>query len=101
MSKTLLENTLREALVPEVLEVRDRTEAHAGHSGASEGGHYELTVVSRRFEGLSALDRHRLVYDVSARIPHIHALAIRAWTPDEYAQRAARRSTGRSRPVVL
>ena len=101
MSKTLLETALREALAPEVLEIRDRTEAHADHSGASEGGHYELTVVSRRFEGLPLLDRHRLVYDASAKVPQIHALAIRAWTPQEHAERAASRGAGRGRPVIL
>jgi len=100
MSKTLLEKALRETLAPEILEIRDRTQAHAGHSGADDGGHYELTIVSQRFEGLPPLARHRLVYEASAGIPRIHALAIHARTPAEHAERTASRRGGRDRPTL-
>ncbi len=74
------------ALDPEHLELRDDSALHAGHAGArSGGGHYHLTIVSKRFSGLSRVQRHRLVYErLSALMSgNIHALAITARTPDE------------------
>ena len=74
------------ALDPEQLELTDDSAAHAGHAGArSGGGHYQLTIVSRRFAGLGRLQRHRLVYETlgSLMTGTIHALAITARTPDE------------------
>ena len=82
--------TLRERLtrlLPSVLEVRDDSAAHAGHAGAAAGGgHFSLLIVSEQFAGLTRLARHRAVLDrVADLIPHpVHALAIRAYTPDEF-----------------
>ena len=44
------------------------------------GDHFQVTVASRRFEGLSLVDQHRLVYDALAeplRNGAIHELRIR------------------------
>ena len=48
------------------------------------GDHFRVEVTSARFEGLSTLDRHRLVHDaVGPRLTReIHALEIRTLTPD-------------------
>lgn len=83
---TVIENRLREAFAPESVQVTDESAAHAGHAGAkSGGGHYALTIVSRRFEGQAPLARHRLIYqalgDLMGR--EIHALRIEALTPNE------------------
>lgn len=81
--------TIRERLAPldpESLEVFDDSQEHAGHVGARDGGgHYQLVIVSREFAGKPAVARHRLVYQaLSDLMPgRIHALAIRAYTPDE------------------
>lgn len=77
---------LAEALAPSVLELTDESAMHAGHEGAkSGGGHYRLTIVSERFEGLRLVMRHRLVYDSVHDMMHtdIHALAITALAPSE------------------
>jgi len=74
------------ALDPLVLELRDDSAAHRGHAGAREGGgHYALRLVSRRFEGLAKLARHRLVYDLLADLMRrdIHALSLVLLTPEE------------------
>ena len=74
-------------LLPSVLEIHDDSAEHAGHAGAAAGGgHFSVTIVSEAFEGLSRLARHRAVLDrVGDLIPHpVHALAIRAYTPDEF-----------------
>ena len=64
----------------------DESAAHAGHAGAaSGGGHYQLTIVSARFAGMSRVARHRLVYETLAPLMQhrIHALAVRAYAPGE------------------
>ena len=80
-----IEQALRAALAPSRLEVDDDSAAHAGHAGAREGRHFSVRVTSARFNGLSRVARHRLVYDslrpLIAR--GIHALAIDARATDE------------------
>jgi BolA protein len=74
------------ALDPQSIDLLDESEKHAGHAGArSGGGHFSLTVVSRRFAGCDKLARHRLVYAALGPLMQreIHALAINALAPDE------------------
>jgi len=84
-----VEEMIRERLsrlAPESLEIFDDSHEHAGHAGAKDGGgHFQLVIVSREFAGKPAVTRHRLVYDaLSDLIPkRIHALAIRAYAPEE------------------
>ena len=78
-----VEAALRERLRPTVVEVQDDSHLHAGHAGAREGRHFSVTITSARFEGLSRVGRHRLVYDaLHSLMPRgIHALAIDARAP--------------------
>jgi BolA protein len=80
-----IEAVLRAAFAPLSLQVQDDSHLHAGHAGAREGRHFSVQVVSERFNGLSRLARHRLVYDaLRPQIQHgIHALAIDARAPAE------------------
>lgn len=74
------------ALSPESLEILDESGAHIGHAGARDGGgHYRLIIVAGAFSGLPLQRRHRLVYDALGAMMHkeIHALAIKAYAPDE------------------
>lgn len=73
-------------LSPEALEIYDDSHEHAGHAGARDGGgHFQLVIVSRQFSGQSKVSRHRLIYQaLSGLMPdRIHALAIRAYAPEE------------------
>jgi BolA protein len=75
------------ALAPTMLEIEDDSALHAGHAGSEAGGgHFSVTIVSEHFRGLSRLARHRAVLErVGDLIPHpVHALAIRAYAPDEF-----------------
>ena len=75
------------ALAPTVLDIRDDSAEHIGHAGAAAGGgHFSVTIVSERFNGLSRLARHRAVLErVGDLIPHpVHALAIHAYAPHEF-----------------
>ncbi|MGI8596529.1 MAG: BolA family protein [Thermoleophilaceae bacterium] len=49
------------------------------------GDHFRAEVISERFDGLSRIDRHRLVYDVFGDEVGgpIHALSLKTSTPEE------------------
>ena len=79
---------LVEALDPAAIEVVDDSHKHVGHAGARGGqGHFGVDIVSAAFAGKLPLARHRLVYAALGDMMQtdIHALAIRARTPDEAA----------------
>jgi BolA family transcriptional regulator, general stress-responsive regulator len=81
-----IETKLRASLQPVQLDIEDESHKHAGHAGASSGGgHFNVTIVSTAFAGKSLLQRHRLIYDALGDTlrREIHALSIRALTPDE------------------
>jgi BolA family transcriptional regulator, general stress-responsive regulator len=82
LSRTI-EEKLRAALAPSVLEIEDDSASHAGH-GAS-GAHVKVTIVSDKFTGLSLIARHRLVNGALAEELKgpIHALQIIARAPGE------------------
>jgi len=52
--------------------------------------HFEAIVVAAEFEGKRPLARHQLVYKTLGALMgnEIHALSIRAFTPDEWQQQA-------------
>lgn len=82
-----IERILRERFQPIHLELRDESARHAGHAGAAAGGgHYDVTIVSAVFEGLSLLEQHRLVNEaLRDLIGHeVHALAIRTIAPSRW-----------------
>jgi BolA protein len=73
-------------LAPAELLVKDQSHLHAGHEGAKEGkGHFEVTIVSDKFDGENRIARHRLIYDAlgSFMDTDIHALRINAFAPSE------------------
>lgn len=80
-----LKTYLEQAFQPSQLAVVDDSHAHAGHRHEG-GGHFSVTICSARFEGRSAVERHRLVYSaVGEMMPQeIHALSIKAFTPAEW-----------------
>jgi BolA protein len=82
-----IEQKLQHALNPESLDVVDDSHKHAGHAGAKGGaGHFDITIVSDKFEGVDSLSRHRMIYQaLDDMMPReIHALMIKALTPDEF-----------------
>ena len=79
---------LEAAFEPQLLDVVDDSHKHVGHAGARDGlGHFSVDIVSPRFAGLLPLARHRAVYTALGQmmVTDIHALSIRARTPDEVA----------------
>jgi BolA protein len=82
-----LRSALERAFTPAALDIIDDSARHAGHEGARSGGHYRVMLVAEAFRGCSQLERHRLVYAAVAPLLQgaVHALNIRARTPDEPA----------------
>lgn len=82
-----IEDRLRQTLSPIYMELMDASAAHAGHAQAGGAGHFYLTIVSEAFAGKSLIQRHQMVYQALADLmqSEIHALSIRAYTPDEYS----------------
>lgn len=90
MSAEHIKNILQN-LKPEKLEVIDQSHKHKGHAAWREGGgtHFDVLIVSSEFEGKSQLQRHKLVYNLLKKEleDSIHALSIKAFTPDGYNRR--------------
>lgn len=72
-------------LDPQSLAIEDESHLHAGHAGAKEGGHYKITIVATAFAGQNTIKRHRLIHTAVGDLMRgrIHALSIRAFSPDE------------------
>ena len=84
---TLIKQALQ-ALSPSILEVVDESHQHQGHGGYrgdDAGTHFSITVVSEHFTNLSNIARHRVIYRLleNELKTHIHAIAIKAMTPQE------------------
>ncbi len=82
-----IEDRLRQTLSPVHMELMDASAAHAGHAQAGGAGHFYLTIVAEAFAGKNLIQRHQMVYQALADLmqSEIHALSIRAYTPDEYS----------------
>ncbi|KAI9087953.1 hypothetical protein K1719_030283 [Acacia pycnantha] len=80
---------LQTALEATVLEVEDVSYQHAGHAAmkgtSAQETHFNLKIVSPKFDGQSLVKRHRVVYDLLADELQsgLHALSIVAKTPQE------------------
>ncbi len=79
---------LAQALQPLELDIVNDSSRHAGHMGDDGSGesHFRVTVVSSVFIGKNRVERQRMVYDLLAEEMKsgIHALSLKAITPDEY-----------------
>ena len=86
-AKDNITKKLREAFLPESLDVTDESHLHEGHSGHSPGGetHFRVYIVSPAFEGKSRIERHRMINALLAPelAGSVHALAIKAHAPGE------------------
>jgi BolA protein len=82
-----IRDKLTATLSPTRLEIVDDSARHAGHAGAGAAGesHFNLTVESPSFAGLSRVGRQRLVLHTLAEelAGPVHALSIKALAPGE------------------
>ncbi|KAK1295629.1 hypothetical protein QJS10_CPB15g00017 [Acorus calamus] len=83
-----IKQKLQSAMEATVLEVEDVSYQHAGHAAVKDGAnetHFNVRIVSSKFDGQSLVKRHRMVYDLLAEELQsgLHALSIVAKTPKE------------------
>lgn len=80
-----IEAKLKETLDPSHLEVINESHMHNVPKGSET--HFKVVVVSPRFDGVSAVKRHQLVYGALAEEMKsgVHALAITSRSPAEWA----------------
>lgn len=84
---SMIREALTTALHPIHLEIEDESHKHIGHAGARQGGgHFHVNIVSASFTGKRPLERHRMIYQsLDAAMQHdIHALSIKAYSPEEF-----------------
>jgi BolA protein len=86
-TRDVITNKLREAFIPESLDVQDESQLHEGHAGHRPGGetHFRVYIVSGAFKGKSRIERHRMINAaLDAELKGtVHALAIHAQAPGE------------------
>lgn len=89
---TIIREKLTAGVSPARLEIEDDSGRHAGHhhEGGVDGraggeSHFNLLVVSTVFDGLSRVQRQRTINALLREelAGPVHALSIRALTPDE------------------
>ena len=84
----IIREKLARGLQPLALKVVNESGHHAGHMGDDGSGesHFRVLVVSDVFTGKSRVERQRMVYDLLQyeMSNGIHALSVKAVTPDEY-----------------
>ncbi|KAM8869691.1 bolA-like protein 1 [Spinachia spinachia] len=75
---------LTEQLKPDHLEVHNESHMHAVPPGSE--SHFRVLVVSSQFQGLTLIQRHRLVNEALKEELSgcVHALAIQAKTPEQW-----------------
>jgi len=72
-------------LEPLDIQIEDEGHLHVGHAGAKSGGHFKLYIVSEHFNGMSNINRHKLIYNTLSILlkTDIPALSIIAKAPNE------------------
>lgn len=78
---------LEQKFQPTYLALKDESSRHAEHIEGSDGTetHYQLTIESPSFNGLSKVKRHRMIYEAIGGefAGGLHAFAINAYAPGE------------------
>ncbi|MGZ3770351.1 MAG: BolA family protein [Bdellovibrio sp.] len=79
-----LEELLKKGLEPFFLEIVNESHAHSVPKNSET--HFKVVVVSKKFEGLSRIERQRLVNDlVKTELQSgLHALTQKTLTPEEW-----------------
>ncbi|MBK1706804.1 BolA family protein [Halochromatium glycolicum] len=82
--KARIEETLSSTLSPLHLEVIDESHMHNVPEGAE--SHFKVLAVSEAFDGEKPIQRHRRINGAlrDEFAGGLHALAIHAWTPQEW-----------------
>ena len=82
--KNKIEDVLRKAFNPSILEVIDDSDKHANHytKSGDEVSHISITIASKNLVGLSKVAQHRLINDALKEFfsMGLHAVSIKVIT---------------------
>ena len=80
-----IKSRLKKSMIIDHLTIMDDTGKHLRHKHYDGGKHFQIIIVSSTFEGISLLDRHKLVYHAldSMIKNEIHALGLRTLATSE------------------
>ena len=61
-------------------------------SPMGDNNHFQLILVSEKFEGKSMVEQHQMVYQAMGDAMHeaVHAMAMKTYTPRQWEQRSGR-----------
>ncbi len=84
-----IKTKLIDSLEPFFIEIINQSHKHKGHFGNDASGdetHFDLIVVSEKFQNLSKINRQKLVYDIlkTEMNKKIHAFSMKTMTKEEY-----------------
>jgi len=81
-----IKSRLKKTMDIDHLTIMDDTGKHLRHQHYDGGRHFQIKIVSSAFEGLSLLDRHKLVYKaLDGMIKNeIHALGLKTIATSEW-----------------
>ena len=79
-----IEKKLADSISPEYLQVINESHMHNVPEGSE--SHFNITIVSKEFEGKNLLAQHRMINAVlnEELSNSIHALALHTYTPEEW-----------------
>ena len=80
----VIETKLTDQLNPVYLKLTN--ESHKHHVPEGSESHFQLVIVCDRFEGLSLIEQHQMVYKILAEelSGKVHALSISSHTPSSW-----------------
>ena len=81
-----IKSRLKKSMIIDHLTIMDDTGKHLRHKHYDGGKHFKIIIVSSTFEGVSLLDRHKLVYQaLNGMIKNdIHAIGLKTIATSEY-----------------
>ena len=81
-----IKSRLKKTIAIDHLTIMDDTGKHLQHQHYDGGRHFKIIIVSSTFEGVSLLDRHKLVYQaLNGMIKNdIHAIGLKTIATSEY-----------------
>ena len=86
--KLKIERILVDNFEPYFFLVKDVSEEHRGHQNFRENveSHFEIIIVSQKFENLNNVSRHRLInkFLKTEFLSDLHSVTMKTFTIDEY-----------------
>lgn len=81
-------NTYLDQLSPILLEITDQSYLHTNHFEQAKAAetHFKIKIVSKAFNNLSLIKRHKIIYNLLAKelATSIHALSLNTISEDEF-----------------